>query len=341
MTAPAALGAAVPAAALALLAIGMVPRLPRLLPPLLSLGALLLLAGGTGAAAGHLLAAQPSPAARAMLGGGAWLGAAAIALLAAEQARGLGAGPKATLALAGAGGLALLAAAGGFDALSLAVEYRARQEAVGQALAWHLALSAAALGMALLLAVPLGLWGFASARAATVAEALLGAVQVIPALALFGLLVPLLALLLAAAPGLRAWGIGAIGATPALIGVALYLALPLARAVRVGLAAADPAAVAAARAMGFRAAGIAWHVRLPLGLPVFAAGLRVAAVQAIGLVTLGGLVGAGGLGALVFEGMAQFATDLILLGALPVVALALAADALLARAEAALAARAG
>ena len=91
----------------------------------------------------------------------------------------------------------------------------------------------------------------------------------------------------------------------------------------------DPAVVEAARAMGMGEGRIAAEIRVPLGLPVFAAGLRVSAVQCIGLATLGGLVGAGGLGAVVFEGMAQFAADLILLGALPVVALALFADALL------------
>jgi osmoprotectant transport system permease protein len=80
--------------------------------------------------------------------------------------------------------------------------------------------------------------------------------------------------------------------------------------------------------MGMGEGRITRDVRLPLALPVFAGGLRVAVVQAIGLVTLGGLVGAGGLGALVFEGLAQFATDLMLLGALPIVLLALAADAL-------------
>ena len=78
--------------------------------------------------------------------------------------------------------------------------------------------------------------------------------------------------------------------------------------------------------MGMGPSRIALEVRLPLGMPVFAAGLRVAIVQGIGLVTLGGLVGAGGLGALVFEGLAQFAPDLILLGAAPVVALAVVAD---------------
>jgi osmoprotectant transport system permease protein len=71
---------------------------------------------------------------------------------------------------------------------------------------------------------------------------------------------------------------------------------------------------------------IAAEIRLPLGFPLVFGGLRLAAVQAIGLVTLGGLVGAGGLGALVFEGMSQFAPDLILAAAAPVLALAVAAD---------------
>jgi osmoprotectant transport system permease protein len=302
--------------------------------PALTLAALLLLAGATGLGAARLIEGQP-PAARAMLGGGAWVAGTALTLLAAEQARELPRRVRALLALAALAGLLGLALGGAFDALSLAAEYRARQQAVHAAIGRHLVMSAAALGLALLLALPAGLAGFASARAATLTEAALGAVQVVPALALFGLLVPLLSLLLAALPALRAAGLAAIGATPALIGVALYLALPLARAIRVGLAAADPAAVEAARAMGMAAPRIALEVRLPLGLPVFAAGLRVALVQAVGLVTLGGLIGAGGLGALVFEGMAQLAADLILLGALPVIALALAADALMARAEAA------
>jgi osmoprotectant transport system permease protein len=81
--------------------------------------------------------------------------------------------------------------------------------------------------------------------------------------------------------------------------------------------------------MGMRESRITREVRIPLAFPVLLGGLRVATVQAIGLMTLGGLVGAGGLGALVFEGLAQFATDLMLLGALPIVLLGLAADALL------------
>jgi osmoprotectant transport system permease protein len=68
------------------------------------------------------------------------------------------------------------------------------------------------------------------------------------------------------------------------------------------------------------------EVRIPLGLPILMSALRVAAVQSIGLMTLGGLIGAGGLGAIVFEGMSQLASDLIILGAIPIVILALIAD---------------
>lgn len=283
--------------------------------------------GATGLAAARLLEGRP-PAARAMLGGGFWLALGAAVLLLALRARGPGWRawwPAAALAAA----LALLWRSGALDALSLAAEYRARADAVHAAALGHLALSAAALGLAAAVAVPLGWWAFRSGRAEAAIGGALNGVQVVPALALFGLLIPLLSALLGAAPWLRAAGIGAIGATPALLAVSAYAALPLWRAVVAGLGAADPAAVAAARAMGMTEARIAAEVRVPLGLPVFAAGLRVAAVQCVGLATLGGLVGAGGLGAVVFEGMAQFAADLILLGALPIVAIALLADALL------------
>ena len=138
----------------------------------------------------------------------------------------------------------------------------------------------------------------------------LATVQVIPALALFGLLIPVLAALLSAVPALRSLGLGAIGPAPALIGVAVYLALPLLRGLVTGLRATDPAVVEAAQAMGMTELRITLEVRIPLGLPILMSALRVAAVQSIGLMTLGGLIGAGGLGAVVFEGMSQLAADL-------------------------------
>ena len=133
--------------------------------------------------------------------------------------------------------------------------------------------------------------------------------QVMPAIALFGLLIPLLAALLGAVPALRELGIGAIGPAPALIGVAVYLALPLLRGVRhrpevapIPRRSRRRAPWARRRAHRLRGPHPARRCRSS------SAGLRVAAVQSIGLVTLGGLIGAGGLGAIVFEGMAQFAS---------------------------------
>jgi osmoprotectant transport system permease protein len=78
---------------------------------------------------------------------------------------------------------------------------------------------------------------------------------------------------------------------------------------------------------------------VPLALPVLLAGLRIVTVQAIGLAVVAALIGAGGLGSFVFEGLGQYATDLVLLGALPAIVLALAVDFLLRLGAAALARR--
>ena len=327
----AALGWPVAVASLLLLA-----ALPRRTPPAAAafsaMAAALLLTAMTGLAAGHALDGL-SPSARAGLGAGFWLALLATLTLCIARAVALPLAGRALLLLGGGASLAVLFASGMLEPLSLMVEYRARAAAVHAALLRHLALSGGALLLALLLAVPLAWAAFRSERLAGPTGALLAGIPVVPGLALFALLIPLLAALLAAFPSLRGLGLAAIGPAPAVIATAAYLLLPLWRSLSGGLAAADPAAVAAARAVGMGEARITREGRLPLALPVFAAGLRVASVQAIGLMTLGGLVGAGGLGALVFEGLAQFATDLMLLGALPVIAIALLADALVRAAE--------
>ena len=183
-------------------------------------------------------------------------------------------------------------------------------------------MSGAALLLALTVSFPLGWLAFRSRRIRSGVDAVLNGIQVVPAVALFGFLVSLLSL-----------GLAAIGPVPALIGIACYLALPLTRSITAGFLSPDASVVEAARAMGMSTQRIAWEVRLPLGLPIFVGGLRVALVQSIGLMTLGGLVGAGGLGAIVFEGMSQFASDLILLGSAPIVVIAILADVLLRSAQ--------
>jgi osmoprotectant transport system permease protein len=300
-------------------------ELVRSVPFALLLGLVVALAILTGLAAARLLEGQPASA-RCMAGAGFWAAAGAIALLLLHEARALRPARIAWIAVGATIAVAIARRAGAFEALSIMMEYRARADLFHAAFIRHLVLSGGALALALLVAVPVGWLAFRHPRLRATADAVLNGVQVVPAVALFGLLVSLLSLSLAAWPSLRALGLAAIGPTPALIGVAAYLMLPLTRGIATGLAAADPAVIETARGMGMTERRIAWDVRFPLGLPVFLGGLRVAAVQSIGLTTLGGLIGAGGFGAIVFEGMAQFASDLIILGSAPIVAIAVLAD---------------
>lgn len=295
------------------------------------IGGLALLLAALGAGAADLLAGQP-PAARARLAAGAWiagLGLCAGLAWSARTCRLPAAGWLAALAVAAL--VAGLGRAGCLDALSLAVEFRARRDGLTEAILAHLALSGGALALAALVTAGLAAWR----RGHGAVDLVVGGIQVVPAVALLGGLVAAASALLALLPGLRAHGVSALGAGPALAGIAAYLLLPLWRGLQGALRAPDPASLDAARALGLTPRQILTGLRLPLGAPVLIGGLRVAAVQALGLATLAPLVGAGGLGRLVFEGMAQFAPDLILLGALPVIALSLSAESGLSALEAA------
>lgn len=294
------------------------------------LGALALLLTGLGAGAADLTARQPF-ATRARLASGAWIGGIALVCalpFAARRARLPGGG-----VVAGAAVLALIGglwSAGRIDALSLVVEARARSDALGSAIRDHLILALGALVLAAGLTSGLALWR----RGRGAVELTVSGLQVVPAVALLGGLVAALSALLTAAPALRGYGFSALGTGPALIGIAAYLLLPLWRGLQAARRATGPDRVDAARALGLTPGQILTTIRLPLGAPALVGGLRVATVQALGLATLGALVGAGGLGTLVFDGMAQFAPDLILLGALPILALSLAAEGGLGRLEA-------
>jgi osmoprotectant transport system permease protein len=272
-----------------------------------------------------------SPAARLGPAAGVWVAIGAL-LLAARLAlgrAGIGAAGRAAAAAGFAAAVGAMLALGLLGDVGLVREAASRGIELRTALAGHLQLVAAALLPALALGAAAGALAFSSPRVAPPLIGLLAALQVIPAMALFALLIEPLAALGRAVPLLREAGLRGIGAAPAVIGVFLYLLLPIAAATRAALGAAPAAAVDAARGLGFAPGQVLRRVRLPLGAPVFLGGLRTAAVQAVGLVTLGALVGAGGFGVLMFQGLGQFAPDLILLGALPVAALALLLDAAL------------
>jgi osmoprotectant transport system permease protein len=141
-------------------------------------------------------------------------------------------------------------------------------------------------------------------------------VQTIPSLALFGFLLP--------AP----W-IGDRAGRLAVLALTLYALLPLIRNTYTGIKGVDRAVVEAARGMGLTDWQLLYKVELPLAASVILAGVRVAIVISIGLATIAAAIGAGGLGELIFRGLAMVNNNVILAGAVPAALMALAADTLL------------
>jgi osmoprotectant transport system permease protein len=156
----------------------------------------------------------------------------------------------------------------------------------------------------------------------------LNIIQTIPSIALFGLLMAPLALLAASVPALGRAGISGVGLAPAVIALTLYGLLPVVRSTLTGLQQVPSAMVQAARALGMARGQILIFVELPLALPVLLGGVRTAAVSSVGLAAVTALIGAGGLGSILFEGLFANAEDVVLLGVLPIVALGLVVDAL-------------
>ena len=307
-----------------------------LLPPKkeISAGAAVLSAGLlllTLAALGHsarIIAASAGPAARVSAGTAFWVIASCAALAIIDALQRLRAGPALLVAavVALAGGAAALAFAGVFDTLSIAREYQTRQALFAAALTRHIALVAGSVGPALVIGFPLGVAAARRPRLQGPLFAILNLLQTVPSIALFGLLIAPLSSVAAALPRLAALGVGGIGPAPAIIALVLYALLPIVRNTATGISGIDPAVIDAAQGMGLTPRQIFSRVELPLALPILLAGLRIVIVQTIGLAVVAALIGAGGLGTFVFEGLGQYALDLVLLGALPAIGLALAAD---------------
>ncbi|MCX9932280.1 ABC transporter permease [Escherichia coli] len=200
-------------------------------------------------------------------------------------------------------------------------EYANRQDVFDDALAQHLTLLFGAVLPALVIGVPLGVWCyFSTARRGDFFSAECHSDRAF--VALFGLLIAPLAALVTAFPWLGKLGIAGTGMTPALIALVLYALLPLVRGVVVGLNQIPRDVLESARAMGMSGAQRFLHVQLPLALPVFLRSLRVVMVQTVGMAVIAALIGAGGFGALVFQGLLSSAIDLVLLGVIPVIVLA-------------------
>ncbi|MGK9167503.1 ABC transporter permease [Inquilinus limosus] len=320
-------GPLVLAAAALLLAGALVPpRRPSLtMQLLLGIGIAIGLVWLAGVQA-ELLAAGARPSARTSFGSGFWLLVLAALLAAADAARRLDLGPLARLgvALLLAVPIAALIAGGAVDQLSLMKEYVQQHGVFGPQVLRHLLLVGLALVPTLLIGVPLGIAAHRSAAARGPIFSILGIIQTIPSIALFGLLIAPLSALSSALPWL---GVSGIGITPAVIALCLYSLLPIARNTAAGLGQVEAGVIDAARGIGMTRRQIFREVEVPLALPVFLSGLRITLIQAIGLAAVAALIGAGGLGAVMFQGLFANALDLVLLGALPIILMAVTVDA--------------
>lgn len=258
---------------------------------------------------------------------GFWCLLGVFLLLAADALAGMAPSPliRAGILAAALVALALTLWSGVLSDLSILQEYASRREAFAAATWRHLGLAFGSLATAAALGFPLGILCHHRERLRTATLPVLSFLQTIPSLAMFGLMIPILAWVGATVPGAHAMGIAGIGFAPAFLALVLYSLLPVVGNTVAGLAAAPDAARDAARGMGMTPRQRLWRVELPLGLPIILTGLRIVLVQNIGLAVIAGLIGGGGFGTFVFQGLNQTATDLILLGALPTVALALTA----------------
>ncbi|WOJ90820.1 ABC transporter permease [Methylocapsa polymorpha] len=281
--------------------------------------------------AGHfatLLSSASLPAARYSLGAAFWtlVAVALLAMLDAMQRVKLALAQRVGLVAGLCVGFVLMAQAGSFADLSLAKEFSSHRAIFFSELGRHLALVGAAIFCALCMGVPLTALVLRKAKARGLVFASLGILQTIPSIALFGVLIAPLSALSRDLPFLRDLGVGGTGPAPAIIALTLYSLLPLVRSSYTGLAEVAEDVKDAALGMGFDARKLFFAVELPLALPALLSGLRVVAIQAIGLAAVAALIGAGGLGAFVFQGVGQYALDLVLVGAIPIILLALAAD---------------
>ena len=211
---------------------------------------------------------------------------------------------------------------GAIDQIASVREYNNRAPEFWSAVAQHLQIVGGSALLTLLLGLPLGAWLHRHPLWAARVLVPLSLIQTVPSIALFGLLMSVLAWLGGQFSWLPALGIKGIGMAPAVLALAAYALLPLVRSMYEGLRNLPAGVVEAGIAMGFSARQLLWRVELPLALPVMLAGLKVMLVQSIGMAAVAALIGAGGLGALMFEGLFSSALDLVLLAVIPMVILA-------------------
>ncbi|TSA47151.1 MAG: ABC transporter permease [Deltaproteobacteria bacterium] len=174
----------------------------------------------------------------------------------------------------------------------------------------HIEITLIAVAISTVIGVAIGIFITRYRRAATAVIGIAGILYTIPSLALFGILIPFIG----------------IGLKPTLIALILYSQLALIRNTFVGIIHIDPSIREAGKGMGMSNWQFLRMVELPVALPVIMAGIRTAAVMNIGTATIAAYIGAGGLGWLIFRGIASVNSNQIIAGAVPVILLAVGVD---------------
>ncbi|MER8849013.1 ABC transporter permease [Mesorhizobium australicum] len=307
----------------AIIALLKTPLVLRLAASVVALVALALLIG----VAGTFLTPAGNTFARVSPASGFWILIFAFTLLLADVLTRLNLSPSARVGVLVVAALAigLLLISGRWDSLSILKEYSNRADSFWAEGSKHVTLALGSLLAAVIVGLPLGILchRVESLRAGVLN--VLNIIQTIPSIALFGLLIAPLGWVAAQVPGAAALGIRGIGTAPAFVALFLYSLLPVVANTVVGLAGVPRAAHDAARGMGMTDRQRLFGVEFPLAFPVILTGIRIVLVQNIGLATIAALIGGGGFGVFVFQGVGQTAMDLVLLGAVPTVALAFAA----------------
>lgn len=191
---------------------------------------------------------------------------------------------------------------------------------IARLLGEHIRLVAMAMAISIAVALPLGIWITRNDRPRPWVLGFANVVQTIPSLAVLGFLIPVAY-------------IGGVGTRSAVVALVLYALLPILKNTVTGILAVDAAVRDSAIALGMTDRQLLWQVELPLAAPTILAGIHIAAVASIGTATIAAAIGAGGLGVLIFRGIATVNTDLILAGAIPAALLSLVTDRILAWVE--------
>lgn len=227
---------------------------------------------------------------------------------------------------AGPAALAIFLFFGGFNSISVFAEFSAQKSRFYQELFNHIYLVAVSVAAGSLIGILLGILAVTNRRIKGFVFFITNITQTIPSLALFGLLIAPLSALSFRFPVLREMGIRGIGNTPAIIALVIYCLLPVVQNTYTSIKQIEPSVIDAAKGMGMGRWQIFRKIEAPLAAPIVMEGIRIASVQSVGLAAVAALIGAGGLGWFIFQGLGQAAADMILLGTLPIVALAILTD---------------